>query len=210
MKKYFSILYPGIPPLRQAHPTQCILEESKMSLHLLNLHLGFGSLQVWVQPSKHVSKAYVTHKPCCPYVKKQGIRLAVTEMCKLTCGWRETPQLWHQTLHMTGTASPPCPALWNLSLQATNVPKASETLDPSSMDQNTRSWLHARTQGLWVYCVLAYISRENILHLASDAKLLQLWENSNSPRSKYSFNFLSLEMILRICSEWRQMKNATC
>lgn len=65
-------------------------------------------------------------------------------------------------------------------------------------------------RALWVYCVPAYISRENILHLASDAKLLQLWENSNSPRTKYSFNFLSLEVILRICSEWRQMKNATC
>lgn len=87
MKKCFNILYPGIPPLKQG--TQCILEESKMNLHFLNLHPGFVSLQFWVQPSKHVSKAYVTHKPCCPHVKKWGIRPAVTEMCKLTWGWRE-------------------------------------------------------------------------------------------------------------------------
>lgn len=93
---------------------------------------------------------------------------------------------------------------------------------PATCPGPPKPWIHpawTKTHGagctpkrrvLWVYCVLAYISRQNILHLASDAKLFQLRENSNSPRSKYSFNFLCLEMIPRICSEWRQTKNATC
>lgn len=184
-----------------------ILEEWKMNLHFLNLHLGFVSLQTWVQPSKHVSKAYVTHKPCCPCVRNEESEL-LSLTCAVwpgtgerpsSCGIRSSVQL----------AQPPLTALpCETSLQARS--KALKPWIHPAWTKTHRAGCMPECRGLWVYCVLAYISRENILHLALDAKLLQLWENSNSPRSKYSFNFLFLEMILRICSEWRQMKNATC
>lgn len=210
MKKSHDLLYPGIPPLKQAHPTQCSPEKPKMSLHFKNVHLGFGSLRIWFQSSKRMSKACVAHKPWCMYARKQGIRPAVTLMCKLKPVWRETPQLPCQTHRTAGQPSlAAMPYEISLRRPATCPGPPKPWIYPA-WTKTHRAGCMPKRRVLWVYCVLAYISRQNILHLASNAKLFQLWENSNSPRSKYSFNFLCLEMIPRICSEWRQMKNATC
>lgn len=154
---------------------------------------------------------HVTRKTWCMYARKQGIRPVLTLMCKLSPTWSESP-LSSCVRPTVGLAQPPLAA----------VPYEIGLRRPAACPGPPKPWIHPAwtkthragcvptRRGLWVYCVLAYISRQNILHLALDAKLLQLWENSNSPRSKYSFNFLCLEMILRICSEWRQMKNTAC
>lgn len=92
-----------------------------------------------------------------------GIRPAVALMCKLTPVWRGTPQLLCQTHCTAGTSSPHCRALGNLLPQASNLPRASETLDPSSMDQNTQSWLHARAQGfVGVLCPCIHFQAKHI------------------------------------------------
>lgn len=162
MKECCNILYPGIPPLKQAHPAQCILEESKMSLHFLNLHLGFVSLRIWVQPSKHVPKAYVTHKPCWPYAKKRGIRPAVTEMCKTTWGWRETSSCGiRPSVHL---AQPPLTALSceTFFCRPAMCPRPLKPwIHPART--KTQSWLHARMQGVvGVLCLCIHFQGKHI------------------------------------------------
>lgn len=130
------------------------IRSQKMSTNSKNEHLGFGS-------PKYTSLLVL--KAC---VQSVGCTQGLTYVCMgagdrtRSCFWVQTDPLCRNTL---AHAAPSLLPIHNLPLQVSSVPGAPQTLAPSYMDQDPRSWLCAHLQGsVGVLCTCIYFQAKHI------------------------------------------------